>query len=285
MSDELYIGASGWSYPDWEGVFYPAGAGRGLNRLAYYAEFFDAVEINTTFYRPAKPEHCRKWARDAAGNPRFLFTVKLWRRFTHDREEPWTQADVDACRRGLDELAAAGKLGAVLAQFPWSFRNAERPRAWLARLAEAFAEYPKAIEVRHASWLCDAALRFFRDLGWHFCNIDQPPARDSIGPTAAAEGGLAYFRLHGRNAANWFRPDAGRDERYDYLYSLEELQPWAERIDRARRAVKEVFVMMNNHYRGQAAVNAIQLKRMLGRDAPAPVCLAEQYPVLKDEET
>ena len=282
MAGAVYIGTSGWSYPDWEGIFYPQGAGKKLNRLSYYAEYFDSVEVNTSFYRPPNPDYCAKWLREVAGNPRFTFTAKLWQRFTHEREQPWTQDDVDVFRRGMEPLMQAGKLGALLLQFPWSFRNAETERKWLARLSGAFAEFPKVLEVRHASWMCDPALAFFRSLGLSFCNIDQPPTRDSIGPTSIDTGPIAYFRFHGRNSDNWFNKDAGRDERYDYLYNSEELQPWIENVEEMERRIEQIYVMTNNHYRGQAPVNALQMRAALG-DSPVrvPRSLVTYYPVLE----
>ncbi len=281
MPAELYIGTSGWSYPDWEGIFYPPGIKRSFNRLAYYAEHFDTVEINTSFYRPPNPDYCKKWLRDVAGNPRFMFTAKLWQHFTHERDKPWTPADVDVFRRSIEPLASAGKLGALLVQFPWSFRNGQRERQWLAGLAAAFKDYPRVLEVRHVSWQCEPALNFFRDLGLNFCNIDQPPTRNSIGPTSIATGDVAYYRFHGRNEANWFSKEANRDQRYDYLYSDEELQPWVDNITEMEKRIEQIYVMTNNHYRGQAPVNALQMQAMLGGKPRVPATLVEHYPVLK----
>ena len=282
MKSDLYIGTSGWSYPDWEGIFYPPGAGRSLNRLEYYSEHFDAVEINTSFYRPPNPNYCKKWLRDVSGNPRFMFTAKLWQQFTHERQEPWTQADVDLFKRGMEPLMESGKLGALLVQFPWSFKNTERERQWLAKLSQAFAEFPKVVEVRHVSWQCEPALEFFRTLNLSFCNIDQPPARNSIGPTSLATGPIAYYRFHGRNAEKWFSKDADRDSRYDYLYSEAEMQPWVDNIEEMEKRIEQIYVMTNNHYRGQAPVNALQMKAMAGGGKPrVPASLIDYYPVLK----
>lgn len=282
MKSKLHIGTSGWSYPDWEGIFYPKGADRKFNRLEYYAQYFDTVEVNTSFYRPPNPNYCEKWLRDVSENPRFMFTAKLWQQFTHQRDEPWTEGDLDLFRQGMAPLMDAGKLGALLVQFPWSFKNTQPERQWLSKLSQAFDELPKVLEVRHLSWHSKPALEFFRSLNLSFCNIDQPPSRNSIGPTSLATGPLAYYRFHGRNAENWFKKDAGRDDRYDYLYSDDELKPWIDNIEEMEKRIEQIYVMTNNHYRGQAPVNALQMKGMLEGERPkVPASLVEYYPVLK----
>jgi len=281
MVAEIYIGTSGWSYEDWRGIVYPKSPPKGFRELAYYAEIFDAVEINTTFYRPPLPQYCEKWLDDVDPNPRFKFTLKLWQRFTHTRDTKWTEEEAGTFKAGIEPLAEAGRLGAVLIQFPWSFRNSQSSRGWLANLAETFAEYPLVLEVRHASWNNRASLEFMRSLNLNFCNIDQPVTKSSIPPTSIATGPIAYYRFHGRNYRNWFKKDAGRDARYDYLYTPEELQPWIENIEEMEKRVEQIYVMTNNHYRGQAPVNALQMRSALkGTAARVPPSLVERYPDL-----
>ncbi|MHC5039724.1 MAG: DUF72 domain-containing protein, partial [Planctomycetota bacterium] len=209
----IHFGTAGWSYPDWKGVVYPREGGRGFDALAYLAGVFDVVEINSSFYRPPTSDQARAWLQRTASVPEFLFTLKLHRRFTHDRKEPWTPSDTGTFREGIDPIAQAGKLGALLLQFPWSFRNIEGNRRWLSKLAKDFAPYPLVVELRHASWLREAAFRFLESLSLAFCNIDQPEMRDSIGPSSRVTAGVGYVRFHGRNREAWFRKDAGRDER------------------------------------------------------------------------
>jgi len=190
---------------------------------------------------------------------------------------------VEQFKSGIRPLREANRFGALLMQFPWSFTAGEPSRDWLRRLSEAFGEFPCVFEVRHASWDSPESREFLRRAGLNFCNIDQPPSRSSIGPTSFATGPIAYYRFHGRNAQAWFARDAGRDERYNYLYTGDELAPWAENIAAMAKEVQKLFVMNNNHYRGQAVVNALQLKSALsGRKVRVPELLAEQYPVLKE---
>ncbi len=277
----IRFGPAGWSYPDWEGVVYPGSKPKGFDPLAYLARYFDTIEINSTFYRPARPEVTPRWAQRVADNPDFIFTAKLWQRFTHQRQEAWNAEEVDLVRAGLDPLAERDRLGGVLVQFPWSFKAGERSLEWLSDVISTFSVYPLVIEVRHASW---NRPEFYRFLGEHnvgFVNIDQPLFTRSIGPSAEASGRVGYVRLHGRNYDDWFRESAGRDARYDYLYDADELEPWAERVRELADGglVEDVYVVTNNHYRGQAAANAIMLASMVrGKVQAAPTSLVDAFP-------
>jgi uncharacterized protein YecE (DUF72 family) len=145
----LRIGLAGWAYKDWVGIVYPARRPRGFHEAAYLSEFFDTLEINTSFYQPLRPAVCERWLEQVAGNPRFLFTAKLWRKFTHQEDAtPW---DEIAVRAGFDVLRDAGKLGAVLLQFPFSFQREAENEASLDVLLKRFAGYPLVVEMRHAS--------------------------------------------------------------------------------------------------------------------------------------
>ncbi len=279
------FGPAGWSYADWNGVVYPDPQPRGFDPLAYLARYFDTIEINSTFYRPARADVAKRWTRRVSRNPDFKFSAKLWQRFTHQREEPWTRDDVDAVRAGLDALAEGGRLGAVLVQFPWSFKATEESQEWLSDVVSAFSAYPLVVEVRHASWNRPEFYRWLDEQGVGFVNIDQPLFRRSIRPSARAAGRVGYVRLHGRNYDDWFREDAGRDARYDYLYSREELEPWVERIRELAESgrVEDVYVITNNHYRGQAAANAAMLASMVrGRPQKVPATLLEAFPEALD---
>lgn len=244
------------------------------------AEFFDVVEVNSTFYRPARESVARSWLERTAGNPDFRFTAKLWRRFTHERKSAWTAEEVGLARAALDPLHEAGRLGAVLAQFPWSFRNAEGSREWLDDLLATFADFPLVLEVRHASWNTPGFFRELLERGVGFVNIDQPGFKDSIQPSARSTSPVGYLRVHGRNYQDWWRKGAAPHERYDYLYSAEELEPWAERAREIaeKPGTEDVYVVTNNHYRGRGAVNALVLRSLVqGRTVSAPETLFPEY--------
>jgi len=277
---KVLFGTSGWSYEDWRGVFYPEKMPRGTNDLEYAAPYFDALEINSTFYRPAYPNMARSWARRTRKD--FQFTAKLLQRFTHNREERWTKEEADEFKRGIAPLAEAGKFGGLLVQFPWSFKNTPEERAWLEAVVEEFKEFPLFVEVRHDSWRTDEFFGYLNDAGIGFVDIDQPLFGRSIPPMEKVTGKRGYVRLHGRNAEEWFKEDAGRDERYNYLYNEDELKEWVERIRKLSENAEKVFVFNNNHYRGQAAVNSLELKSLFERaKVTVPRTLLEAYPRLE----
>jgi uncharacterized protein YecE (DUF72 family) len=273
-------------YKDWEGIVYPRPRTHGFDQLRYISKFFDTVEINSSFYGPPLGTTSANWARRVEDNANFRFTAKLWKRFTHERSTAWTTADVEQVRAGFDVLMGRGKLGAVLLQFPWSFRHTERNREWLGDVVRTFSLYPLVVEVRHKSWMVPEFLRNLAEEGVGFVNIDQPLYHDSIGPTAHVTSHVGYVRVHGRNYKDWFREKAPVEQRYNYLYRSDELAPWAERISDIANdpAIREVYVVTNNHYKGKAVANALMLKAMVtGQRTPAPEGVYEAYrDVLED---
>jgi len=273
----IRFGVAGWDYKDWWGPVYPVPRPRGFDPLAYLARFLDSVEINSTFYRPASAKSAASWARRVVGNPRFRFTAKLYQRFTHQREEAWTRDEVDEVRVGLVPLQEAGRLGCVLIQFPWSFKRDDASREWLDDLVKAFQEFPLAVEVRHSSWNVPEFYAALRERGIGAVNIDQPVFRHSIKPGTQVTSGVGYVRLHGRNYGNWFRDSAESHERYDYLYSKEELQEWLDRIHEVAERAQETYVITNNHYRGQAPANALMMQKMSGGEPAVPPELAAAF--------
>lgn len=261
----IRVGPAGWSYKDWAGLVYPEPRPRGFDPLEYLAEYFDTIEINSTFYGPATRATAVKWARRVESFPDFRFTAKLSRRFTHERSEAWTRAEVREVCRGMDPLNADERLGALLLQFPWSFRRTDENRQWLHDVTRAFRKYPLVLEVRHSSWNVPD---FYEELVEHaigFVNIDQPLFSNSIKPSARATAPVGYLRVHGRNYQDWFRRGAGVYARYDYLYSAEELKPWVKRTREVAKATRDTYVITNNHARGQAVVNALMIEAMLTR--------------------
>ena len=294
----IRIGTSGWSYPTgrgtWNGVFYPAKGRRprGFDELAYYAEHFDTVEVNSTFYQPPRAAVTRRWVeRTPAG---FEFSLKLYQKFTHPAmfqkatgsEAAAAEDDVDAFRAGLDPIAAAGKLGVLLAQFPPSFKQTPDSRGYLEWLLRVFEGCSVAVELRHRSWSDDVAgtLRLLNQLGAAWVQIDEPKFRFSIRQNYLPNvTSFYYMRLHGRNAATWWKHDAAED-RYDYLYSADELKPFAETADAARRLVKKAYLYLNNHVAAKAVANAAVIKHQLGMPVTGTYLpeLAERYPELRD---
>jgi len=276
------VGIAGWSYADWKGYVYPERKVKGFHEAQYLAQFFDTIEINSSFYGPIRPEHAKLWIEKVAANERFAFTAKLLQRFTHDLTA--TASDEKEVRAGFEVLRAAGKLGAVLLQFPFSFHRTRENVAYLGKLLQRFADYPLVVEVRHASWNVGESYRLLRERGVGHCNIDQPIGGRSLEPSAEATAPIGYVRLHGRRYDTWFTDDAEvpQHERYNYLYRASELEPWAGRIQDVARDASDVYVITNNHYQGKAVVNALELIAMLkGTKVKVPEPLRAKYPQLE----
>ena len=302
----LRIGTSGWNYPSgrgtWNGIFYPLAEDRqrGFDELSFYAERFNVVEVNSTFYGQPRPNVTLGWARRTPGN--FEFAVKLYQKFTHPGMTTdvtaVSQADVDAFKGGIDPLAAAGKLGPILAQFPSSFHHSPEAVAYLDWLLRTFANYSVAVELRHASWSVVAAeTRAVMGAGHAaWVQIDEPKFDSSIRQdllvetTPAlglpAESDIFYVRLHGRNAAQWWTHDQAED-RYNYHYSARELAPIASKVRQAQQAAKKAYLLLNNHFSAQSVANATTLKKMLDEPvtAPMPAELVERFPELEGVAT
>jgi uncharacterized protein YecE (DUF72 family) len=232
------------------------------------------------------------WAKKVAAiNPNFLFTAKLYRAFTHSPiavMEPTSAAtirptddDESKTREGLDSLAGEGKLGALLIQFPVSFKNTSLNREYLERLLRQFIEYPRVVEVRDSSWNNPETLAEFARQNVAFCNIDQPVMGKSLAPTEHVTAPIGYVRLHGRNYDQWFDSD-NRNDRYNYLYKERELEEWKERIENVALRAQTTYVITNNHFESKAGVNAIELKSMIsGKRVAAPPTLIQKYPELR----
>lgn len=287
----IKIGVAGFSYEDWQGIVYPP-ALKAKTRVEYLARFFDLIEINTSFYGHIKPAVGKEWCRMAAGaNPNFMFTAKLNRAFTHSPVavlEPTSaktirpgDSDERDAKAGYDAIAAEGMFGALLAQFPISFKCTDENRAYVEQLVGRFRDYPLVLEIRHASWNEPEVLAWLQGLQVGLCNIDQPLLGRAVRPSAHATSVVGYIRLHGRNYKQWFAETNVRD-RYDYLYSSEELTEWKGRALEVAGKTETTYVVANNHNLGKAAVNALELIAMIeARKVPAPPTLVAQYPELK----
>ncbi|MEP7354110.1 MAG: DUF72 domain-containing protein [Acidobacteriota bacterium] len=281
MSNAPYIGTAGWSYPHWNGVVYPIGPKSSLHPLELIARNTSTVEINSSFYQTLRPEVTRLWLKKVEHNPDFQFTAKLHQQFTHKRQ--LIDSEIRAFKDGLRPLQKAGRLGALLMQFPWSYRLTEENRDFFIRLRRAFHDFPLVAEMRHDSWMSEEALGTFLDYKVGFCNIDQPQYTRAMPPTSLLTSGVGYVRLHGRNPGNSlgaFQEGAQRRKQHDYLYSESELSEWAKRIEHVARFAERTFVIFNNDAAGKSFVNALQLEKMMGvLRGPAPINLRRRYPV------
>jgi len=293
----LRIGTSGWSYPSgkgtWNGLFYPekGAAPKGFDELGFYAERFNTVEVNSTFYGQPRANVSLAWVKRTP--PGFEFAVKLYQKFTHpdlvSDKTPVSAADVDAFKGGIAPLAAGERLGPLLAQFPASFKDSPEARTYLEWLLRTFRDYPVAVELRHRSWSDHAAeiAALLHGFGAAWTQIDEPKFRFSIRQDLRPNvKGFYYMRLHGRNAQQWWK-HAQSEDRYNYLYSEAELSPIAEALRTARALVKKQYVYLNNHFAAQAVADAVVLRQLLDEPvtAPLPAELVSRYPMLEGKVT
>jgi uncharacterized protein YecE (DUF72 family) len=287
MASSLYIGTAGWAYPHWNGAVYPKKPAPGSHPLELVSKHLDLVEINSSFYQYLKPELAKLWIKKVSEHPKFLFTAKLHQRFTHMRM--LEDSEIRAFKEGLWPLLNAGRLGALLMQFPWSFRFTAENQDFVIRLRRAFHEFPLAAEMRHSSWMAEEAVGTFLDYRIGFCNIDQPEYTRAMPPTSLLTSGIGYVRLHGRNPANTLGApihdkthdrSAARLRQHDYLYTEAELEDWARRIGHIQRFADRIFVVFNNDAAGKSFVNALELRAaMTGVRGSAPRDLRRKYPV------
>ena len=282
----IRVGPAGWSYADWEGVVYPRPKPRGFHPLRHLARFFQCVEINSTFYAPARAEHAITWARQVEDLPDFRFTAKLHRDFTHreraDSDEE-LRRDAELFLAGIEPLVRSGKLAALLVQFPFSFRANPSHVRRLGRLRSLFPDQPLVLEVRHRSWVTRDSLAQITGLGYSLAYIDLPHAHDHPPEWHDPTGPVGYLRLHGRNEATWFARGVGRDQRYDYLYDPAQVGQLSEKARRISSASDETYVVTNNHFSGQAVTNGLELLANLrGTKVAAPSELVSAYPRLAD---
>ncbi len=296
MAGEIRVGTSGWSYPSgegtWNGIFYPAKKARGFDELAFYAEHFDTVEVNSSFYRIPALKTTQEWARRTPDN--FEFSLKLFQKFTHPEmflkatgKDPADidRKDVDEFRAAIEPLAGAGKLGALLAQFPASFKNEPGSRDYLAWLLHAFRDYRVAVELRHKSFSDDPKemLQLLGEHGAALVQIDEPKFKTSIRQNLLPNVNTFYYlRLHGRNAAQWWKHDKSED-RYNYLYSAQELEPIVEAVEEASREVNKSYAYANNHFSAKSVANAATIRAKLGQplEGEYPESFVQRYPDLK----
>jgi uncharacterized protein YecE (DUF72 family) len=253
----IYVGTSGFSYDDWVGNFYPEGLPK-REWLAYYAHEFDACEVNSSFYALPKPSSLEAMVEKTGEG--FLFCLKANQQMTHQQED--NAPIFEAFCQVLEPIAATGKLGCILAQFPYSFRLNRRNWDYLKLLRERLDELPVVVEFRNAQWLRSDMFDWLRQQNLGFCCVDEPQLPNLLPPMAEATNKISYVRFHGRNSAKWWQHEQAY-ERYDYSYTPEELSEWLPKIQKLDSIAEKTFIFANNHWRGQAVSTIRQLRVML----------------------
>jgi len=255
MNSKLYIGTSGYSYKDWEGVLYPPGT-RQTDYLSIYSQEFNVAELNYSYYRMPDANAGRKMVEQTSDN--FILSVKAHKSLTHEYALSNLDTNCGIFLDGIAPFAEANKLGAALLQFPYSFHYTKENRVYLDTLCKRMSEVPLCVEFRNDKWLTDSVYRELgsRDIG--FVNVDEPAIKGLPKPDSLVTSGIGYIRFHGRNIENWWSGD--NVSRYDYCYSEDELKEWMPSIERIMQHARILLVVFNNHSKGQAVRNARQLR-------------------------
>ncbi len=253
----IYLGTSGFSYDDWVGNFYPIGMPK-REWLAYYAREFNTCEVNSTYYSFLQLSSMKAMVKKT--NENFLFSIKAHQEMTHQREN--NEAIFEAFCQMLEPVISAGKLGCILAQFPYSFRPNRTNWEYLKIFRERLGKLPVVVEFRNAQWLRDEVFDWLRHLNLGFCCVDEPQLPNLLPPLAEVTGEIGYVRFHGRNSEKWWQHEHAY-ERYDYSYTPQELSEWLPRIRKLDSVAEKTFVFANNHWRGQSVSTIRQLRVML----------------------
>jgi len=256
----LYVGTAGFSYADWRGVFYPENI-KSEDFLTYYSEHFPFVELDYTYYRQPSASSMQKMAAKVPDN--FKFTVKAHRTMTHEipsRED--IDLEFDVFKQGILPMRDSGKLACVLFQFPWSFKPSTSNVQYVLSLKERMPYSEVVVEFRNSLWASQDTCKYLSGKGIGFCCMDEPDLRGLFPRVSWVTSEIGYLRFHGRNKEKWFNHKE-TTERYDYLYSDDELKSWLPGILEMVEKSKDMYVVFNNCHRGQAATNALRMKEML----------------------
>ncbi len=287
---KFYIGTAGWSYKDWIPNFYPKSQTGGFDWLRFYANYFNCVEVNSTYYAYLSPQIFNSWIDKISDSDDFVFTIKLHQDFTH--KKVYDQQKIKAVNHNLDILAKEEKLGGLLIQFPYSFTFNNVSAEYIRKLSEIFQSYNCFVEVRHASWNNKNAFELFRELNLTYCTIDQPQIGKAISFEPIITNDKAYIRFHGRNVEAWKNSInnfgekqnyAEQSARYKYFYSPGELVEIQQKIKSIQDKVKEIYIIMNNHPQGDAVANAFELIHLLEEKTKVemPETILRGFPRLK----
>jgi uncharacterized protein YecE (DUF72 family) len=290
VSIKFNIGTAGWSYKDWVPNFYPKNQSGGFDWLRFYSNYFNCVEVNSTYYTYISPKIVDGWIKKVEDSNDFIFHIKLHQDFTHKRK--FDEQNIKTVHYNLEQLRKSERLGGLLIQFPYSFPFDGSSVQHIQKLRDIFSDVDCFVEVRHSSWNNNRALEFFKENDLTFCTIDQPQIGQAIEFAPIITNDKAYIRFHGRNVEAWKKslsnfgkPQTYEEQssRYSYLYSPAELIQIAQKIKSIENKFKEVNIIMNNHPQGDAVANAFELIHLLEEKTKVemPQTILKSYPRLE----
>ncbi len=254
---EILIGTSGYYYQDWVGPFYPEHT-KKEEFLRHYSSIFPFCELNFSYYQMPRRSKLISLMQNSPGS--FQFAIKAHRSLTHERS-PHPEKHASDFYHAVTALADEDRLAAVLLQFPYSFHHSTGNRKYLADLIEQLKGLPLCVEFRNREWMLERVYEGFTKRGVCFVQTDMPELDNLPLPTSTVTSDIGYIRFHGRNTENWW--DGDNTSRFDYLYNEHELQSWLYRIEEISSKVKKLFIAFNNHHKGQAVQNAVQIYNLL----------------------
>jgi uncharacterized protein YecE (DUF72 family) len=257
VASRVLVRTSGYSYDDWVGTVYPQGTAR-QDFLSLYAREFPVVELNFSYYQQPNPRTLERMMAGTASS--FTFALKAHKSMTHEIGPSW-EKDIATFRAGIQPMVDSGRLAAVLLQFPYSFAYTPESRSRLSTLCEKLEGLPLAVEFRKSVWLKEQVFEGLRQRGVSLVSVDEPDLPKLLPPVTETTGAFGYVRFHGRNKEAWWTGDNA--SRYDYLYTSEELEEWVQRIRLILERVPVLLLFFNNHWRGNAAQNAREMRRLL----------------------
>lgn len=264
---ELYIGTSGYDYPEWKKAgFYPANVPRA-KYLEYYSTQFNSLELNGTYYRMPTAEQMRNMIDRSGG--KVMFSVKAFKDLTHGHLDGDSHLEcllpmkhlIIEFKKALDPLRNNNLLLCVLLQFPESFHYEKEERLYLDLLLKELSDIPVVLEMRNIKWQNEQVYNTLRERNIGWCITDNPGLNNLPKLEYICTSDIAYIRFHGRNAAMWYKGD--NVTRYDYLYSDMELQAFVNPILDLLKHTKIVQLFFNNHAKSQATVNAKKIELLL----------------------
>jgi uncharacterized protein YecE (DUF72 family) len=266
---KCYVGTSGYNYKDWEIIFYPEKTKGKFDKLRFYSQFFDFVEIESTFHNFYSKDVAKSLIEKVKDNKNFTFSIILNYAFTH--QESYNKNELRMMINFIDELYCNNKLECILLHLPYYFFNTKENREKLLKLKKIFKDYRLIVELKHISWHSPLTYNFLEESKFHMCLIDQPIIMGNANLKSIVLGKYSYLHLYGKGTK--INTENNNGDKFDYLYSNTELFEISKIIDELRKKSDKVFIIFKNSSMGKAIANAFTLSSYIKK---RPVLIPEQ---------